>query len=91
MAEDGPGHGSTGGGAAAHAADGTHDAEKIVPKAMDSRKSTWAVSPFDVHVSGMATPLGSHSRRSSGIDLDEYFVRCSSISSHYEAHKLISR
>jgi hypothetical protein len=44
------------------------------PKPVESRKSTWAVSSFDIHASGMATPLGTHSRRSSGIDLDEYFV-----------------
>lgn len=77
MSEDGPGgHGGGSNGVAAHAPDGAaHEGEKIPPpKAMDSRKSTWAVSPFDVHVEGMATPLGAHSRRTSGIDLDEYFV-----------------
>lgn len=77
MSEDGPGgHGGSNGAPTAHPADGgAHEGERIPPpKAMDSRKSTWAVSPFDVHVSGMATPLGAHSRRTSGIDLDEYFV-----------------
>lgn len=76
MAEEGPGgHGGSGGAAHQTAADGIHDGEKIAPPPkMESRKSTWAVSAFDVHVSGMATPLGTHSRRSSGIDLDEYFV-----------------
>ena len=72
MAEDG--HAATQGAAAAPGADANHETDKILPPPkMESRKSTWAVSAFDIQASGMATPLGTHSRRSS-VDLEDYFV-----------------
>lgn len=72
MGEDGAAHNTV----QAPTAEPVHETEKSIPppKPIESRKSTWAVSAFDVQASGMATPLGTHSRRSSGIELEDYFV-----------------
>jgi hypothetical protein len=80
MGEDGPGNANAaaaqlpGGDANANA---ENDKNIPPPKPIESRKSTWAVSAFDIQASGMATPLGTQSKRSS-IDLEDYFV-CSTL------------
>lgn len=94
MTEDGgaPSHGQAPAAAVAPGGE-QHDNEKHLPppKPMDSRKSTWAVSAFDIHASGMATPLGTHSRRSSGIDLDQYFVSLILLDTTYDVIRLTER